>query len=169
MTFLELAKARYSVRAYKDQPIEEEKLSQILEAGCVAPSAHNNRPVKIYVAKSDEAKRRLEGVCPCTFGAPVILVVGFDQTRQRQSAMNPGYGFGEVDASIACTHMMLAAADLGLGACWVGMFNKQQVADILGLPQEITVTALLPVGYPAEDAKPAPMHTQYREDMVTVI
>ena len=171
MTFSELAHARYSVRSFKNQPIEEEKLNMILEAGRVAPSAHNNQPQKVYVAKSEEARKKLASVCRCTFDAPVILVIGYDQTRESKSKLNPGYGFGETDAAIVCTHMMLQAADLGIGSCWVGMFCKQEVAQILELPKDVVVTALLPIGYPADDAKPLHLHTQFREveDTIQVI
>ncbi len=171
MTFLELAKTRYSVRSFKDQPIEDEKLNLILEAGHVAPTARNCQPQKIYIAKSEDARKKLASVCSCTFDAPVILVVCYDRTRDAKSRLMPGYGYGETDAAIVCTHMMLEAAELGIGSCWVGYFNKDQVSEILGLPENVTVSALLPMGYPADDAKPAPLHTQYREpdDIVTVI
>ena len=168
MTFLELAKARYSVRSFKDLPVEEEKLNMILEAGRVAPSAHNNQPQKIYIARSESARKKLAAVCPCTFDAPLILVVCYDLERERKSKMNPGFGFGEIDATIVCTHMMLEAADLGIGSCWVGMFNKEQARDALGLPENIVVSALLPMGYPSEDAKPLPLHFQKRELSDTV-
>lgn len=163
MTFLELAKSRYSVRSFQDRTIEEEKLNMILEAGRCAPSAHNNQPQRIYIARSEEARKKLASVCRCTFDAPVILVVCYDLDRERKSKMNPGFGFGEIDATIACTQMMLEAADLGIGSCWVGMFNKQVLAEALELPEHIVPTALLPMGYPAEDAKPLPLHDQKRE------
>lgn len=163
MEFSELVKNRYSVRAYKDTPIEQAKLDVILEAGRRIPSAHNNQPQKIYVARNKEVLDKLASVCPCTFGAPVILVVGFDETRERKSKMNPGFGFGEMDATIACTQMMLQAEALGIGSCWIGMFNRQTLRDALGLPQSITVTALLLLGYAAENAKPLPLHFQKRE------
>ena len=171
MTFQELAKMRYSVRSFRDTPIEEEKLNLILEAGRIAPTACNNQPQKIYVAKSEDARKKLASVCPCTFDAPVILVVCYDRTRNWKSKLMPGYESGETDAAIVCTHMMLQAADLGIGSCWVGYFNAQTVADILALQENVTVSALLPIGYAAEDAKPAGLHTQYRDlaDTVTVI
>jgi len=171
MTFQELAKMRYSVRSFRDTPIEEEKLNLILEAGRIAPTACNNQPQKIYVAKSEDARKKLASVCPCTFDAPVILVVCYDRTRNWKSKLMPGYESGETDAAIVCTHMMLQAADLGIGSCWVGYFNAQTVADILALPENVTVSALLPIGYAAGDAKPASLHTQYREltDTVTEI
>ena len=171
MTFQELAHARYSVRSFKDMPIKDEEMDLILEAGRVAPTACNNQPQKIFVAKSEVARRKLASVCRCTFGAPVILVVCYDRTRDWKNKLMPGYESGETDAAIVCTHMMMQAADLGIGSCWVGYFNAQEVADVLGLPENLTVSALLPIGYPAEGAKPAPMHTQYRDfdDTVTEI
>ena len=163
MTFQELARARYSVRSFKDTPIEDEALNLILEAGRVAPTACNNQPQKIYVAKSQEACQKLSSVCPCTFDAPVILVVCYDRNRNWKSKLMPGYESGETDAAIVCTHMMLQAFELGIGSCWVGYFNANDVATVLDLPKNITVSALLPIGYPAENAAPLPLHTQYRE------
>ena len=171
MSFMELSRARYSVRSFKDTPIEEEKLNLILEAGRIAPTACNNQPQKVYVAKSEEARKKLASVCRCTFDAPVILVVCYDRTRDWKNKLMPGYESGETDAAIVCTHMMLQAADLGIGSCWVGYFNAQEVSDVLGLPEDITVSALLPIGYAVENAEPAPLHTQYRDlaDTVTEI
>ena len=162
MTFLELAKARYSVRKFKSDMIEDDKLEAILEAGRVAPTACNNQPQRIYIAGSEEARQKLASVCRCTFGAPMILVVCYDRTRDWKNKFMPGYESGETDAAIACTHMMLEAWELGIGSCWVGYFNADQVREILGLPENVTVSALLPMGYPAEDAKPLPLHFQSR-------
>lgn len=162
MTFQELARARYSVRSFRDTPIAEETMQQILEAGRVAPTACNNQPQKIYVAKSEEARKKLASVCRCTFDAPVILVVCYDRTRDWKNKLMPGYESGETDAAIVCTHMMLQAFELGIGSCWVGYFNAQTVAEVLGLPENVTVSALLPMGYPAENAQPLPLHSQYR-------
>ena len=171
MTFQELAHARYSVRSFQDRPIAEEHLNLILEAGRVAPTACNFQPQKIYVAKSAEAREKLASVCRCTFGAPVILVVCYDRERDWKNKLMPGYESGETDAAIVCTHMMLQAFELGIGSCWVGYFNPKTVAETLGLPENVTVSALLPMGYPAEDAKPLPLHSQFRDlaDMVEEI
>ena len=168
MTFLELAKARYSVRTFKTEPVETEKLNAILEAGKVAPTACNNQPQKIYVVKEEEKRARLGEVCPCTFNAPVILVIGFDKTRDWKNKLMPGYGSGETDAAIVCTHMMLEAWEQGIGSCWVGWFNADTISEVLGLPENIQVTALLPIGYAADDAKPALLHTSYRDDIEIV-
>ena len=168
MTFQELAHARYSVRSFQDRPIEEEHLNLILEAGRVAPTACNFQPQRIYVARSAEAREKLASVCRCTFGAPVILVVCYDRERDWKNKLMPGYESGEPDAAIVCTHMMLQAFELGIGSCWVGYFNANDVSGALNLPENLTVSALLPMGYPAEDAAPLPLHTQYRDLADTV-
>lgn len=169
MTFLELAKERYSVRSFKDTPIEDEKMAAILEAGKVAPTACNNQPQKIYVVKNEENRAKLAGICKCTFDAPVILVVAYDKDRDWKNKRMPGYSSGETDASIVCTHMMLEAWELGIGSCWVGMFSSDEVVETLGLPKNVCVSALLPIGYPAEGVEPLNLHSIYRtdEDMVT--
>ena len=163
MRFLELAKKRFSVRTFADKPVEQEKLDLILEAGHVAPTACNFQPQRIYVAQSVEAREKLASVCRFTFGAPVILVIGYDNTRDWKNKLMPGYESGETDAAIVCTHMMLEAEELGLGACWVGYFDAAKIAQVLELPENITVSALLPMGYPAEGAKPLPLHSQFRD------
>ena len=168
MSFMELARTRYSVRSFKDTPIEEEKLNLILEAGRIAPTACNNQPQKIYVAKSEESRKKLASVCRCTFDAPVILVVCYDRNLDWKNKLQPGYESGETDAAIVCTHMMLQAFELGIGSCWVGYFNANEIANALGLPENITVSALLPIGYPADNAQPAPLHTQFREFADTI-
>lgn len=168
MTFLELAKSRYSVRAYKPDPIEEATLNQILEAGRVAPTACNYQPQQIYVVRSEENRKKLAAVSPCTFDAPVILVVCYNTDRDAKSRLMPGYTFGEMDASIVCTHMMLQAWELGVGSCWVGMFNAEEVSKALALPNNVHVAALLPMGYPADNAKPAPLHNAIRDFTDTI-
>jgi nitroreductase len=169
MTFLELAKERYSVRSFKKDAIEEKKLSAILEAGRVAPTARNFQPQKIYVVKSEENRQKLASVCRFTFDAPVILVIAYDTERDWKNKLMPGYSSGETDATIVGTHMMLAAWEQGIGSCWVGYFNADDVRNALALPDHIRVTALMPIGYPADDAAPLDLHSLYREfdDTVT--
>ena len=171
MNFTELARDRYSVRKYKEDAIPNEILDKIIESGMLAPTACNNQPQKIYIAKSKEAREKLKECTPFTFDAPVILVVGYDKTRSWQNKRMPGYESGETDASIVTTHMMLSAWEQGIGSCWVGWFNADQVEEALGLPETVTISALLPIGYPAEGVEPANLHTLSREnaDMVEVL
>ena len=163
MNFLELAKARFSVRSFKKDPIEEEKLLTILEAGRVAPTACNKQPQKIYVIQSEEMRDKLATVCKFTFDAPVVLAICYDKEKAWKNDLTPGYCSGETDAAIVCTHMMLQAWELGIGSCWVGCFASDRVKEALGLPENVRVTALMPMGYPAEDAEPMEFHSIYRE------
>lgn len=148
--------------------MEEDKILSILEAGKVAPTACNNQPQKIYVAMSEDARKKLSEVCQCTFDAPVIFVIGYDKDRDWKNRLMPGYTSGETDAAIVCTHMMLEAWEKGIGSCWVGWFNADQVSQALGLPENVQVTALLPVGYAADDSVPSQNHTSYRTEEDTV-
>ena len=163
MTFLELAKARYSVRKFKNDMIEDAKLEAILEAGRVAPTACNFQPQKIYIVKSEENRKKLAEVCRFTFDAPVVLVIGYDKERDWKNRRMPGYSSGETDAAIVCTHMMLEAWEQGIGSCWVGAFAADAVEEALALPENIRVTAMLPLGYAADDAEPAEFHNAYRD------
>ena len=164
MNFLQLASSRYSVRKFDPRPVEQEKIDAILSAARVSPTACNNQPQKIYVVRSPEKLEALRQVCKCTFGAELIFVVGYDEGRTWRNKLMPGYQSGETDAAIVCTHMMLEAWELGIGSCWVGMFNTEQICQALGLPEGIRITALLPAGYPAEDAAPIALHSTFRPD-----
>lgn len=168
MDFLKLAEERFAVRAYEAKAVEEDKLAKIIEAAKLAPTARNLQPQKIYVVKSEEKRKALSEVTPCTFGAPVIFVVGYDDTLSAKGMICEGHDFGDTDAAIVCTHMMLEAKALGLGSCWVGYFKEDKVKEALGLPENVRVRDLLPVGYPADSAVPSAMHSTYRElsDMV---
>lgn len=171
MTFLELAKTRYSVRSFKKDEVENDKLSAILEAGHVAPTACNNQPQKIYVVKDKENREKLASVCRYTFDAPVILVVCYDTERDWKNRLMPGYSSGETDAAIVCTHMMLEAWEQGIGSCYVGYFNSDEIVKVLNLPSNVRVCALLPIGYAEDDSKPSERHSSFRaiNDTVTII
>ena len=160
--FLELAKRRYSVRKYKDIPVEQEKIDRILEAGRVAPTACNNQPEKIYVIKSPEKRRALSMVCPCIFDAPLVFAIAYDIRRSAKGRLYEGYQFGETDAAIVTTHMMLEATELGLGTCWVACFDEAALRRELAIPDNYKPVALLPLGYPSDNAKPAGMHFNHR-------
>ena len=151
------------MRAYRPDPVEEEQLAAILEAGRMAPTACNFQPQRIYVVRTEENRKKLAEICRFTFDAPVILVVGYDASRAWKNKRIPNYDSGETDAAIVTTHMMLAAYEQGIGSCWVGVFDPVEVARTLDLPEGVRVTALMPMGYPADDAIPAAYHTAYRD------
>lgn len=162
--FLDLAKDRWSVRKYQDKPIEDEKIQKILEAARVAPTAVNYQPQKIYILKSEDALDKIKGLCHFIFDAPIVFMVCYDKNQVWKSPFERGYNSGETDASIVATHMMLEAWDLGIGSVWVRGFDARKVHKAFNLPKNETITCLLPMGYPADDAVPyAPWHDVYKD------
>ena len=158
MTFLELARdKRYSVRKFKAQPVEKEKLDLILEAGRVAPSACNYQPQRILVIENEEAYAKIRQCTSCHFEAPVVLMICYDKTTVWKNKTNGTIG-GDVDASIVTTQMMLQAAELGLGTTWVGAFNHQKARELIGIPDYLVPVALLPIGYAEDGVEPHPWH-----------
>lgn len=167
MDFLTLAKERYSVRKFDSRPVEESLLNQILEAGRVAPTARNEQNQRVYVLKSREALEKAKECSPCTFDAPVVLMVCGDLTKPADAPANAKC-FAEMNASIVTTHMMLEAADLGLGSTWVCRFDPEKAKEVFDLPAEIEPYCLLPLGYAAADAAPSPMHANKKPASETI-
>lgn len=168
MEFLELAKRRYSVRKFDPRPVEEEKLQMILEAGRVAPTAKNMQPQKIYVLESPEAIAAIREITTMAFDAPVVLVLCGNRGAGWVNPFNDRSSL-ETDCSIVLTHMMLEAADLGLGTTWVGWFDTAAVQARFDIPAEEEVLALMPLGYPAENCRPARIHEVRKELSETVV
>lgn len=157
MDFLKLAKERYSVRKFSDRKVEREKLEAILEAGRCAPTAVNYQPQRVLVIESEEALAKLKECTPYHFNVPLALLVCYDDVASAKSSFD-GRDHGKTDAAIVTTHMMLEAASLGLGSTWVGYFDPAKVKKLYELPSYIVPIAILPLGYPAEDAAPSPFH-----------
>ena len=170
MDFLKLAESRFSVRAFSDRKVEKDVIEKILRAGQLAPTACNFQPQRIMVLESEEALAKLRKCTRSHFGAPLAMLVCHDRdacwTREYD-----GKPSGDIDASIVCTHMMLEAAELGVGSTWVMHFIPEAVREEFRLPDNHEPTALLVMGYPKEGTVPSPMHTQTKplEDMVTVL
>ena len=162
MTFMELAKARYSVRKFSEKPIEKEKLEQVLEAGRIAPTAHNYQPYRVYVLQSSDAIAKIRELTPCAFNAPAVLMVTACRDEQWVNDMEKGFVMGEVDAAIVATHMMLEAWELGIASCWVAHFPPTRTADVFHLSHNETPVLLMPMGYPQEGAHPSHLHEQRR-------
>lgn len=161
--FLELARARWSVRSFSSRQVEPEKLDLILKAGQIAPTAVNYQPQKIYVLQSPEALGKIRAITKSTYNAPTVLLVCYDARLSWKSPFVEGYDCGEMDASIVCTHMMLEAWNIGIGSCWVLLFDPALVKKAFNLPPYIVPVCLLPIGYPSANAKPyAPWHDVFR-------
>jgi len=149
-------KTRRSIRAYKDKPIEDEKLEAVLEAGRLAPSAKNKQEWK-YVVVRDKALR--EKMVDAANGqkfvgqASAIIVACSMETDYAMPCGELSY---PIDVAISVDHMTLAAVEQGLGTCWIGAFNQDKVKKLLDIPDEIRVVVLLPIGYPdiSPDSRP---------------
>lgn len=160
MEFQQLIEERYSVRKYTDEPVSREQIEAILEAGRVAPTARNSQPQRIWVVTKPEDLAKIDECSPCRFKAPCVLICGFSKeaTFIHEDSKNGDWSYGFVDGSIVFTHMLLKARDLGLGACWVGMFDGPKIQDMFGLPDDITVYSLMPLGHEAPDNVANPRH-----------
>lgn len=158
MTFLELAKTRYSVRKFTDKPIKKEKLDLILQAANVAPTAKNQQPQRIYVLQSEDALAKLSSLSPCVYGAKTVLLFAYNTAEEWQNPLETGVHSGIEDVSIVATHAMLQAAELGLGTCWCNYFPNQKLEELLGLPENEKTVLFLSVGYTDDSAVPAPAH-----------
>jgi nitroreductase len=155
MTFLELAARRCSIRKFRPDPVEQEKLEQVLEAARLAPSACNLQPWTFVVLRDESRRRELSAAFPRDWlsKAPVIVAACCD-TKAAWTRHQDGKRHGDVDLAIAVEHMALAAAELGLGCCWVCAFDPAVARKALGLPEGIEPVVLLPLGYPAEEGAP---------------
>ena len=168
MEFKEVIRNRYSCKKYSDRQVEAEKLTAILEAGRLAPTAKNLQEQHVYVLQSADALAKIDAVTPCRYGAPTVLVVAFD-TNNVFTYPGGKRDSGVEDATIVATQMILAAADEGVDSCWINFLDPEKLADILGLPENEEVLMVLDLGYAAEGAGPLPNHTSRKplEETVT--
>ncbi|KUO53421.1 MAG: nitroreductase [Desulfitibacter sp. BRH_c19] len=168
MTFLDLAKSRYSVRKYKDVPVEKEKLLQVLEAGRVAPSAVNLQPCHFIVLQDEVIRQKIFETYKKSWfqQAPVIIVVcGNHKTSWHRT---DGKDHCDIDIAIAVDHMTLSAVDNGLGTCWVCAFDAAKCRQVLGLPDDIEPIVLLPLGYP-DDQTDVNRHDTKRKKLEEIV
>lgn len=164
--FLQLASERYSVRSFDSTAVNRDLIDKILEAGRLAPTAVNSQPQKIYLVQSPEAMAKMRIVSPCMYGAPHCFVLCYDDARVCRRGENGNYG--DIDVTIVLTHMVLEAANLGIGTCIVGYFDPAKLSAELELPENIHPVLLLPFGYPAAGCIPAERHGDRRELSETV-
>ena len=164
MNFLELAEKRYSCRAYRPDPVEDEKLQQVLEAVRLAPSATNLQPYRFIVVHTAGRETELNRVYyqPWFVEAPIVICACGIPALAWQRA--DGKRYTDVDVAIAMDHLTLAAADLGLATCWVASFDVRAAHEVLGIPPGIEPLAFTPLGYPAD--QPGPKERKPLADLV---
>ncbi|MGA2642133.1 MAG: nitroreductase family protein [Spirochaetia bacterium] len=152
MDVFEAIAARKSVRAFLDRPIEEDVLERILEAARLAPSARNGQEWRFVVVREKGVREQIamEAARQPFIGTAGVLLACCAQTDGR--VMRCGQAAYPIDVAIAMDHCALAATALGLGTCWIGSFDETLVKHLLGIPPEVRVVQLMPLGYPVDPA-----------------
>ena len=164
MEFSKLVKERRSIHFFTDEPVTDEEISYILEAARWAPSAGNVQPTRYIVVRSEENRlkvwestSRFEGITPQNFikKAPVHLIVLTNTTayKGRQSNLRSDL-FCIQDSSAAIMNLLLAVTDIGLGACWVGLFDEDYLKKTFEIPVQYRPVAIIPVGHTKSKEKP---------------
>lgn len=153
MMFQELIKKRYSVRAYRPDPVEEDKLARVIEAARIAPTAANRQAFRIIVVETGKRKTDLQRIYGRDWfvQAPLVLCVCAVPSEAWVRKAD-GWNAAEVDATIAMSHIVLAAAEEGLGTCWIAAFDPGAAREVLGLPLDVIPAAFTPLGYAADSA-----------------
>lgn len=150
MNVFEAIRVRRSIRRYKPNAVEKEKLERVLEAGRLAPSATNRQPWHFVVITNPSVKEELRA----SYGqdwfvnAPVIIAVCADSGSAW--VRRDGEEYWKVDAAIAMQNMILCATEEGLGTCWIAAFKDEAARKTLKIPERIRIVAFTPVGYPDE-------------------
>ena len=151
MDFQGLIKKRYSVRAYKPDPVDEDKLARVLEAARLAPTAANRQAFRVVVIPTKGREKELGRVYSREWfvQAPLVLCV-CAVPAEAWVRKADGWNAAEVDATIVMSHIVLAAAEEGLGTCWIAAFDPAAAREVLGLPLDVIPSAFTPLGYAAD-------------------
>jgi len=179
MDILKAIKKRRSVRGYLDKIIPKQVLNRVLEAARLAPTAANKQPFKLVLVTDKLTKTKLvEASRKQTFIAEApIVVVGCAFPEESYQKIGGTHTSEEIDISIVFDHLMLQAAEEGLGTCWIGAFDEAKVKEILNIPSNVRVVGLTPLGYPSGkefksgkhlERKPLSeiaLHERYKEDV----
>ena len=153
MGFYELAARRRSVRKFSSKPVTDAMIVDLLSVARLAPSASNRQPWHFIVVRDEERRRelaRISGGQTFVGEAPVILAAVALEPERIMRCQVPTYA---VDLAIAVDHITLAAEEMGLGSCWIGLFDQAEAAALLEVPAEYKVFTLLPLGHPADAAR----------------
>ena len=153
MEFDDVVKNRYSVRGFKDKAVEDEKIKAILEVARFSPTAVNFQPFKLFVIDTIKNKDALLKIYNKDWfvEAPIVIGIAVNKSKAWTRPWD-GKFYGDVDASIVMTEIILKATDLGLGTCFIGAFNSENASEFLDLDDEWEAVLFTPLGY--ADAEP---------------
>lgn len=154
MTHLDhLITTRKSIRKYSDKPIDKSTIETLLESARLAPSAVNYQPWKFIVCASESSKKIVRESYPrAWFNQAQLYVVACGNHAQSWKRQGDGKDHCDIDVAIAVEHLVLKITDLDLATCWVCNFDADLLKKAFSLPQEMEPIAILPVGYPDENA-----------------
>jgi nitroreductase len=158
MDLMEAIKTRRSIRRYKSTPVDDGLLKEVLNAARLAPSADNAQPWRIIVVMDEQTKLRLAAAANSQkfiAQAPIVLVAcGIPD--EALSTVGGYMSSHVIDVAIAVDHLTLAAHSSGLGTCWIAWFKEEKVREALGIPEDVRVIAMTPLGYPDEAPEKSP-------------
>jgi len=156
MTFLDLVRRRYSARAYRPDPVPDDLLAAVLEAGRLAPTAANKQPFRIIVVQTHGRESELRRIYDRDWfvQAPLVLCVCAVRAEAWRRTMHDGRSHADVDAAIVMDHLILAAADLGLGTCWIAAFDPDAAREVLAIPEDAEPMLFTPLGFAADAPRP---------------
>jgi nitroreductase len=152
MDVYETIQKRRSIRKYKKQPVENEKIQKILDAARLGPSAANIQPCHLILVSDPSTLRKAYGAEWFEQAPLVIVVCANEKTSWKRS---DGLNYWVVDAAIAMQNIVLTATQLGLGTCWIGAFDEGKLRKALNVPNDFKIVAMTPIGYPDEQKEPA--------------
>ena len=151
MDFQELIRARYSCRAFRSDPVAEDQLAQVLEAARLAPTADNRQPFRLVVIRTAGREQELQRVYGKDWFVQAPLVIAAcGVPAENWVRKQDGKNYNDVDVAIVMDHLILAAADLGLGTCWIAAFDPAAAREVLELPEGVEPVAFTPLGHPAD-------------------
>jgi nitroreductase len=164
MEFRELIEKRYSVRAYRPDAVEDGKLAQVLEAARLAPTAANRQPLQFIVVHTAGREAELKRIYGRDWFVQAPVVICACGVPAQGWVRRDGRSYVDVDVAIAMDHLILAAADVGLGTCWIGAFDPDAAREVLGLPDDVEPIAFTPLGVPAD--RPGPKKRKPLDELV---
>lgn len=154
MDVYEAITKRHSVRAFLDKDVPEETLNRIMDAARLAPSAKNLQEWRFIVVRDPAMRQKLAHAAKGqkqVAEAPAVLVCC---AKTNEQIMTCGQLCYPIDLAIIIDHITLCAVAEGLGSCWIGAFDAEEVKNLLRIPKNVPVVSLLPLGYPQDSSAP---------------
>jgi nitroreductase len=154
MDLFDTIDARYSVRAYRPDPVDDALVHRVLDAAVKAPSAHNYQPFRMIVVHTEGREEEFGRLYSRSWLLQAPVVIGMVAVPSEAWERMDGKNYAEVDATIAMDHLVLAASSLGLGTCWIAAFDPAVAREMLNLPDDVEPLAFTPLGYAAREPRP---------------